>query len=156
VRKSHSLQELAQVVTPVIEAEGYHLVDIVWGSSFNRRTLTFFIDKRDGVLLDDCQSLSRRLGELLEERELVSGSYVLEVSSPGAERPLKGAQDFELFLGRYALIRTQDPLPESGTTETYGYLRGLVGEAVLCELADGAVVNIPLTQITKARLAIKF
>lgn len=156
VRKSHSLEEIIRAVLPVVEAGGYDLIDAVWGSSFNRRTLTLFVDKPGGVLLDECQSLSRKIGDLLDERELVAGSYVLEVSSPGAERPLKGPQDYIRFEGRYALVRTREPLPEVGTAEVYGYLRGLAAEAVMLEVAEGKVISIPLAQIAKARLAIKF
>lgn len=156
MRKSHSLEEIIQAVEPVVEAGGYDLIDVVWGSSFNRRTLTLFVDKPSGVLLDECQSLSRQIGDLLDEHELVTGSYVLEVSSPGAERPLKKTRDFERFVGRYALIMTREPLQDVGATEVYGYLRGLEAEAVICEVADGKIVHIPLAQIAKARLAIKF
>lgn len=156
MRKSHSLQEIIQAVEPVIEAGGYHLIDAVWGSSFNRRTLTLYVDKSTGVLLDECQSLSRQIGDLLEERELVAGSFVLEVSSPGAERPLKDTRDYDRFEGRYARILTREPLQDVGATEIYGYLRGLAEDAVMCEVADGKVVHIPLAQIAKARLAIKF
>lgn len=156
MKKSHSMEAIIAAVEPVVEAEGYDLIDVVWGSSFNRRTLTFFVDKPSGVLLDECQSLSRQLGTLLDECELVTGSYVLEVSSPGAERPLREARDFERFSGRYALIITRDSLPELGTSQVYGHLRGLAADEVMIEVADGKVIHIPLAQITKARLAIKF
>lgn len=156
MKKSHSLEAIVAAVEPVVTAEGYDLIDAVWGSSFNRRTLTLFVDKPSGVLLDECQSLSRQIGTLLDECELIAGSYVLEVSSPGAERPLKTARDFERFVGRYALIITREHSPVVGTSQVYGYLRGLEADAIMIEVARGKVIHIPLAQITKARLAIKF
>lgn len=156
MKKSHNLESVIAAVEPVINAEGYDLVDVVWGSSFNRRALTFFVDKPSGVLLDECQSISRQIGTILDEHELVAGSYMLEVSSPGAERPLKETSDFERYSGRYALIITREPLPETKTNQVFGYLRGLAVDALMVEVEDEKVVQIPLAEITKARLAIKF
>lgn len=156
MRKPHKLESIIEAVEPVIKAEGYDLVDVVWGSSFNRRALTFFVDKLSGVLLDECQAISHRIGILLEERDLVAGSYVLEVSSPGAERPLKETSDFERFAGRYALIVTREPLPEAKNNQVFGYLRGLLDDVVMVEVEAGKVIHIPLAEISKARLAIKF
>lgn len=156
MRKPHKLESIIEAVEPVIKAEGYYLVDVVWGSSFNRRALTFFVDKPSGVLLDECQAISHQIGILLEERDLVAGSYVLEVSSPGAERPLKETSDFERFSGRYALIVTREPLPEAKNNQVFGYLRGLLDDVVMVEVEAGKVIHIPLVEISKARLAIKF
>ncbi|NLW18006.1 MAG: ribosome maturation factor RimP [Firmicutes bacterium] len=156
MKGSHSLEAITAAIEPIVKAGGYELIEVIWGSSYNRRTLTVFVDKPGGVLLDDCQTLSRQIGALLDESELVAGSYVLEVSSPGAERRLKGAKDFERFAGRYALIITREPIPEVGGTQVYGYLRGLADDAaVKLELEDAGVIHIPMDQITKARLAIK-
>lgn len=156
MRKSRSLEAIIAAIEPIVEAGGYDLIDVVWGSSFNRRTLTVFVDKPGGVLLDECQSLSRQIGDLLDETDLITGSYVLEVSSPGAERPLRNPKDYERFVGRYALICTREPLAEVGSTQVYGYLRDLAGATVKLELAEDRIIHIPLDQITKARLAIKF
>ncbi|MGI6343718.1 MAG: ribosome maturation factor RimP [Bacillota bacterium] len=153
--KSASLDELTQVIKPVVEELGYNLIEVAWGSQFRRRTLTLYVDKPGGVLLEDCQLLSRQVGELLDSRELISGSYVLEVSSPGAERPLKRDRDFEYFTGRYVFIRTRNPLPDLSTTEVYGTLRGLVDGKVAVESEQGQLLQIPREEIVKARLAIK-
>ena len=157
MKRTQSLEELIRVIEPLVEASGYSLIDVVWGSAYGRRTLSVTIYKPEGVLISDCQSLSRAIGKKLDELDLVKGSYVLEVSSPGAERPLKQALDYERFVGRYALIHTREPIAAGQTTELYGYLRGLEDNTdVLLEVADRETIKIPLSQIAKARLAIKF
>ncbi len=156
MKKPQNLDAIVAAIEPIVTAGGYDLIEVVWGTPFNRRTLTVFVDKPGGILVDECRSLSRQIGDLLEERDLVKGSYVLEVSSPGAERPLKDLKDYERFAGRYALICTREPLPETGRDQVYGYLRGLTDSAVKLEIAEDRIIHIPLNQISKARLAIKF
>lgn len=154
--KSGGIPALIELIEPLVRERGYDLVDLVWGNSFRRRTLAAYIDKPGGVLVDDCQSLAREIGKFLDEQDLVQSSYVLEVSSPGAERPLKTDKDFLYFVGRYALVRTKEPLEEIGRNEVYGYLRGLMEDRVLLETEQGVQLSIPRENIAKARLAIKF
>jgi len=154
--KSASIPEITQLIEPLVLEKGYSLVEVAFGTAFRRRTLTVYIDKPDGVQVADCQALAREIGDLLEEQAAVNGSYVLEVSSPGAERPLKSDRDFLHFQGRYALIRTREPLPDLGKDEVYGFLRGLQDESVLLETEQGQHLQIQRDNIIKARLAIKF
>lgn len=156
MRKSHKIEDIQQAIEPTVEMAGYQLIDLVWGTAFNRRTLTLFVDKPGGILLEECQSLARQVGDFIEAEDLVAGTYVLEVSSPGAERRLKTAADYVMFTGRYARILTSAPIEGLGTYEMHGYLRGFAEDAVLCETEAGELVSIPLGQITTARLAIKF
>lgn len=153
---SASIPEITQLIEPVVRGKDYFLVEVAWGTAFRRRTLTVYIDKPEGVQLDDCQLLAREIGDLLDEQNLIPGSYALEVSSPGAERPLKKDDDFLHFQGRYALIRTKETLAGIGSSEVYGYLRGLENGYVLLETELGQQLQIAMDSIAKARLAIKF
>lgn len=153
---SASILEITQLIEPVVRDKDYSLVEVAWGTSFRRRTLTVYIDKPEGVQSNDCQSLAREIGNLLDEKDLIMGSYVLEVSSPGAERPLGTDNDFLHFQGRYALLRTKEPLAEISTSEVYGFLRGLDNGYVLLETEQGQQLQIARDSIVKARLAIKF
>lgn len=154
--KSAGIPTIAALVEPLVQEKGYSLLEVVWGNAWQRRTLTVYIDKPGGVQVDDCQSLARDIGQLLDSEDLVQGAYLLEVSSPGAERPLKQDSDFLHFQGRYALIRTKAPLAEVGTVEIYGLLRGLEDQVVLLETEQGQLLRIARDDIAKARLAIKF
>lgn len=154
--KTAALGELAQVVEPIVGELGYSLVEVVWGTAFGRRTLTVFIDRSEGVSLDDCQKLSSQISQHLDEQELIEGSYVLEVSSPGAERPLKTEADYNRFRGRHVKIQTREAMPGMKGTEYFGTLLGLDDGAVEMQLDENQVLQIPVEQILKARLAIKF
>ncbi len=154
--KPTGIPELFQAIEPLAGEKGYVLLDVVFGTAFRRRTLTVYIDKEQGVQVEDCQALAREIGQLLDEQDLVKGSYVLEISSPGAERKLKSEREFLHFVGRYALVRTNGLIAEIGKDEVYGYLRGLEDGYLLLETESGIELRIAMDSINKARLAIKF
>lgn len=154
--KTADLEVLFAEIEKQLAELGFSLVDLSWGTPFNRRTLTVYADKPGGLYIEDCQLLSSRISEMLDSKELVAGTYVLEVSSPGAERPLKKDRDFAYFKGRYVLVRTKAPLPEVGTTEIFGFLGDLTDSHLELNQEDGNRLLIPREQIAKARLAIKF
>ena len=154
--KSHHPEAITELISPMLTAAGYSLVDVAWGSAYKRRTLTLYVDKPTGISLSECQSLARSLGDYLDEEDVIEGSYCLEVSSPGAERPLKKIEDYEIFSGRYAFVLLREPVTPGGVFEMYGYLQGTEGSTVLFLTLDDELLRIPLAHILKARLAIKF
>ncbi len=115
--------------------------------------LRVFLDKPGGINIEDCQQVSRLLDEKLDlEDPIPGGAYSLEVSSPGIERPLTKARDYERFAGRLAEIRTYSGL--YGRKRFQGVLQGLQGgEKVLMDFEGGETIEIPLQLIAKANLA---
>lgn len=89
-----------------MEKLNYELVDIEWGRSPGGGLLRVFIDKHGGVNLDDCALASEALGRRLEELDIISSAYTLEVSSPGVERPLKKPKDWQCFIGERIAVKT--------------------------------------------------
>lgn len=154
---------------PEIEAElerqvedlGYELVEIRWGGSGRRPMLKIRIDRPDsvpgeGVSVDDCAVVSRAIEPWLDEHEKLSEQYVLEVSSPGVDRPLVRARDFDRFRGEQVAVKGKEVLL-GRSTRLEGELLGLtdVGtdrEAVLLRLPDGEEVGIPRSEIRKVHL----
>lgn len=144
-----------------VEDLGYELVDIRWGGSGRRPMLKLRIDRPDsvpgeGVTVDDCAEVSRALEAWLDDHGELSDRYVLEVSSPGVDRPLVRARDFERFRGEHVAVKGKDVLLGKAT-RLEGELLGLVGvdtdsEAVLLRLPDGEEVSIPRGEIRKAHL----
>ena len=140
---------------------GYELVDVRWGGSGRRPMLKLRIDRPDsgpgeGVTVDDCAKVSRALEAWLDEHEELSDRYVLEVSSPGVDRPLVRARDFERFRGERVAVKGKEMLLGKAT-RLEGELLGLVdgdteAEAVLLRLPDGEEVRIPRAEIRKAHL----
>ncbi len=150
-------KKVASVVTdlalPLAEQLNLELVDVEYTKEAGRYYLRVFIDKPGGVTLDDCQALSERLDVLLDEKDPIPNAYVLEVSSPGIERPLKKAQDFRRFAGRLARIKTFAPI--EGRKQFIGRLLGASDQEVRLQI-DDQVVAIALERIASARLVAEF
>src|SRR5437773_9153131 len=109
-----------------------------------------FIDKPGGVTHDDCSDVSHHLGTVLDVEDFIHSAYTLEVSSPGLERGLYRAADYERFAGHLAKVKTRKPI--EGQRNFRGRLLGLDGEDVLLEDRTSGRVRVPLDSIAKANL----
>ena len=134
---------------PLCEAEGMELVHVEFLRAPGGRTLRIYLDRPGGVSLDDCARVSRQIGDYLDVGMEEVGPYNLEVSSPGPERPLSKAGDYERFKGFRAKISTFETL--DGRKNFTGILDGVSGEDILLRLNDNTI-GIPLNAIRRARL----
>ena len=113
--------------------------------------LRISIDKPGGVTHADCEFISRETGEVLDAEDWIpGGKYTLEVSSPGVERKLSKPKDFERFAGQKAKIVLREPVANQSRWE--GTLAGFADGMILLEPAPGEVIQIPLSQVSKANL----
>ncbi len=125
----------------------------------NRPVLDVRIERLDGekVTVDDCARASRAIEEKLDEGDVVGAQYVLEVSSPGVERPLRNAGDWKRFVGRDAVITAHPSEGRTGLSAKEVRIAGVEGEpgdeVVVVEDASGSTHRVPLAAVTKARLA---
>ncbi|MFN5581337.1 ribosome maturation factor RimP [Gemmatimonas sp.] len=148
-------ESIEPIVARELDALGFDLVELRRGGSKARPVLEIRIDRRDGekVTIDDCARASRALEAHLEANALVAEQYVLEVSSPGADRPLRHAADWRRFLGRHATVTSG--LLAGGKQEVE--ILALDGEAgaevALVRDSKGREVQVPLRDVTQARLA---
>jgi ribosome maturation factor RimP len=149
---------LARELEERVEALGFELVELERAGSPRRPILRLRVDRPDstpgaGVTLDDCAAVSRALEAWLDERPGLSETYVLEVSSPGVERPLVRARDFERFAGQEVAVQGKAPLA-GRAKRLEGVLVGLAGEGerVVLRLAGGEELEIPRGEITRAHL----
>ncbi|MGQ9810822.1 MAG: ribosome maturation factor RimP, partial [bacterium] len=111
---------------PILANLGYDLIEVKIVMSHGRKTVQIFIDKPGGVTVEDCAIASRKISELLDQhQDVFPGRYYLEISSPGAERPLTSPRDFERFRGKKALIRKR--IEPSGVIENQGYIEDFAG-----------------------------
>jgi ribosome maturation factor RimP len=108
----------------------------------------------ESVSIADCERVSHELGTILDVEEVLTGSYTLEVSSPGLDRPLRGPEDYQRFAGRLAKIVMRAPVDRQ--TAFAGRLRGLDGDEVVFESEGGRLVRLPLALISRARLDVEF
>lgn len=134
------MEKLFTLVNPELALMGFELIEL----DFAGGSLRITIDKPSGVSLDDCVAASRRLGLILDASDPIEGRYRLEVSSPGLNRRLKSAREYEYFSGRKAKVQTAQGVMR-------GTIRGLKGEQLILEV-DGEEVAVPLGDIMKANL----
>ena len=132
----------------------YELVDVEYRKEGPDWVLRCFIDKENGVGIEDCQRFSEALDEVLDETDPIPGKYLLEVSSPGIERPLKKEGDFIKFAGKTIEIKLNKAL---NNRKTYrGELIGMVGDEaerkVALKIDESNVVEVPWDKIAKANL----
>ena len=144
---------VGELTAPVAEELGLELVDVEFLKEGGRWILRVFIDKPGGVGHSDCEALSQRLDVLLDEADPIAGTYYLEVSSPGVERPLKKQEDFRRFSGHMVNVTTYAPC--EGKKKFTGKLAGTDGELLFLE-EEGKRISIPLEQVSSAKLFVKF
>ena len=110
------------------------------------------IAQEGGVSLDDCSSLSRAVSAALDVEDPLEGSYDLEVSSPGLDRPLRTPEHFQKYAGEKVRVKTFGPLPECENRKTFvGILKGYENGRVVVDV-DGKVFNVPHGQVSKANV----
>lgn len=102
--------KIAALARPVVESEGCTLWDVEYVREAGTWYLRLYIDRKDGVSIDDCERISRRLDPILDEEDPIPDSYVFEVGSAGAERELKRPSDFQQFLGSEVEVRLYQPV----------------------------------------------
>ncbi len=142
-------ERLIELIEPPLAALGFELADL--DAHLGRRgLLRIFIDRAQGVTLEDCERVSEQLGAWLDVEDPLPGSYVLEVSSPGFDRRLRTLAHFERFAGERAKLELRDA--REGHRKLTGRLAGTDAGQVLIEV-DGEVRRVPLNDIAVARLA---
>ncbi len=145
------------LVTPILDDIGLELIDIEYVKEGKEYFLRIFIDKDTGVDIEECGVVSERLSEKLDEIDPIPHNYFLEVSSPGAERPLKKDKDFEKAIGKNVFIKTYEPI--DGEKSFEGQLTQFDGETVTVEVkikTRKKSIEIPYSKIANARLAVTF
>jgi ribosome maturation factor RimP len=145
--------DIARLVEPVLQSMGYELVRVHYGSGSGRPTLQIMAERldRQAMAVDDCAEISRTISALLDVEDPLEEAYVLEVSSPGIDRPLIRPADYQRFAGFEARLELTQPV------EGRKRFRGRIGE-----LVDGRVriieeagdFRVPLEQINKAKLVL--
>lgn len=154
------VDRLTALIEPALEAAGAELVDLQVAGSHGRPIVRAFVDTESGVTLDECARLSRELERALEEAGIVPERYVLEVSSPGIERPLTRRRHYQRFVGREVdvrLYRKQD-----GRKKFVGVLEGIADrpdgsyEVTVRDAESGETWTFPEEEIARARLHVRW
>jgi ribosome maturation factor RimP len=147
-----TLQSLARRAA---EAEGLQVAWIELKRHGGSQVFRVFIEREDaGASIADCERLTHRLGLLLDVEDPIDSAYVLEVSTPGLDRPLRNEKDYERFQGRLARIKTKAPI--DGRRRFLGRLGAVLSGAVLIDDEEVGEVSVPLSDVESARLEVEF
>ncbi len=153
VSASQITERVIALVEPVAEDLGLDLVDVEYVTERGRWILRIYIDKPGGVNVEDCAMVSSEIGDLLDVKNVISGHYVLEVSSPGLNRPLRKEKDFIWATGKRIKARTKMPI--EGRRNFTGVLERYSNGTISIRLDQGTV-ELALRDIEKANLLYPF
>ncbi|MCX7965609.1 MAG: ribosome maturation factor RimP [Syntrophorhabdaceae bacterium] len=143
------INRVKECLMPILDDYGLELVDIEFRSSGKRWLLRVFIDKEGGVMLSDCENISRELSSILDVEDFIAHPYTLEVSSPGVTRPLKTINDFKRSIGRLCKIITSQPI--GGKREIKGKIVSVKEDEIQIK-GKIDIFTIPICVIKKANL----
>jgi len=147
-------QKTEALLLPMMEEHHFELVDVEFVKEAGTWCLRAYIDKPGGITIDDCEAVSRKLSDLLDEKDFIEEAYILEVSSPGLGRPLKKDKDLERSLGESVEVKLFRALDKQ--KEFSGILKSWDKDTVTLEFEDKAGLTIERANIALIRLAFDF
>jgi ribosome maturation factor RimP len=146
-------KEVRHLIEPIIDEMGFELVDIEYLSEYGRWILRIYVDDEGGINLDGCARVSNEIGDLIEMQDIVPHKYVLEVSSPGLNRPLVREKDFDRAVGKKVKVRMVAPVGERRNFA--GYLKAFEEGTLYLEI-ESQLVSLPRRDVKKANLVYEF
>jgi ribosome maturation factor RimP len=160
------LEQIRAIAERVAASRGLEIWDIQSRREAGGHVVRVFIDRpgpaatpEDSVSIEDCEQVNREISTILDVEDPLPFSYTLEVSSPGLDRPLRGADDYRRFAGRLAKVVVREAVNNQKAFE--GRLRGVEsdgveGDRVVLEAPNGRIHHLPLRLITRGRLEVEF
>jgi ribosome maturation factor RimP len=147
-------QSVTDTLAPLLEAQGVELVELQLQPQKGRWFVRVFVDAEGGISLEDCRHLSFDIGQILEAEELIPTSYVLEVSSPGLDRPLRTPRDFRRQHQRLVTVFLHTPI--AGATRYTGRVAAVTRDHLVLHEPPDAPLEIPLPQIDHGVVELEF
>jgi ribosome maturation factor RimP len=149
-------EKVRHLAEPVAAAEGMELIHVECLKMQSRWIIRLFLDKENGVTIDDCSAISNQVGDILDIHDLINGQYTLEVSSPGFDRPISRDQDFVKY--RCSKVNIKTSLKIEGVKNFHGSLVDFIeenGQKLVIVEVSGKNYRIPKAEILKANLTDK-
>ncbi|MFK8075344.1 MAG: ribosome maturation factor RimP [Granulosicoccus sp.] len=140
---------VVQVIEPVVTGLGYELVGAEFGQAENGTTLRVYIDKPEGIVMEDCAAVSRQLNAVLDVEDTIKSAYLLEVSSPGVDRPLFTEAHFAEQIGEEVRVRMADGV--NGRRNFKGELIA-VKDGIATVEVDGIDYDLPVVDVEQAHV----
>lgn len=147
-------KQTEELLEPIVTGFGFELVDVEYVKEAGTWYLRAYIDKPGGITVDDCEAVSRKFSDVLDEKDYIEDTYIFEVSSPRLGRPLKKDKDFQRSLGEEVEIRTYRPIDRQ--KEFVGELKAYDKESVTIVYEDDTEQTFQRQEIALIRLALDF
>lgn len=148
MKKDALIEKLEELVMPITDELGYELYHVEFVKEDGENYLRIYIDNEEGITLTDCEKVSRRVSEMIDEEDPISTSYFLELSSPGINRGLFKEEHFKKAVGSEVFIRFTGSL--NGRKNIKGILKSYEGDFI--EVQGEELVKVPMDKIKKANL----
>lgn len=149
-----SVEQIKQILQPILEAHNTELIEISLGKARYKPVLQILVDKKGGITLEECSQINRQLSDILDKEDVIKESYILEVSSPGIDRPLKVKRDFEKAAGEVINVYTKAPVNGKGFFQAILY--SVDEKFISLKTKDGDIIKISYENIHLANPEIKF
>lgn len=147
-------KQAEDIVMPIINEHGFELVDVEYVKEASNYYLRYYIDKEGGITVDDCEVVSRALSDILDSKDFIEDSYILEVSSPGLGRPLKKEKDFKRSLGMEVELHLFKSLNKQ--KDFTGILKDYNDEQFVIEIDEENIMTFERKDVALIRLAFDF
>ncbi len=144
---------LDEMIRPVVEGLGFEFWGMEFVSQGKHSVLRVFIDSENGIMLEDCEVVSRQVSGVMDVEDPIAGEYALEVSSPGMDRPLYTLDQFERYAGHKVSLKLR--MPFDGRRKFEGVLKGIEGNDVVIVVEDSEYL-FPVDSIDKANVVPQF
>lgn len=152
-RREQYEQQTEELLEPIVTGHGFELVDVEYVKEAGNWYLRGYIDKPGGITVNDCETVSRAFSDKLDENDFIEDSYIMEISSPGLDRPLKKEKDFQRNMGKLVEVRTYRPIEKQ--KEFCGILTAFDSNSVTID-EDGTERTFEKKDMALIRQAIEF
>jgi len=148
------IDKIREIIMPVLQEENAELVEIIYRREAGRQVLRLLVDSNGGIKLVDCARLNEKIGQVLDERDIIQESYVIEVDSPGIDRPFKTKRDYERAIGRLVRVTLSERIQDK--KEYVARLEEVSDIGVKIDVKKKGIIEIPFEKIVRAREEIEF
>jgi len=148
------LDKIKEIIEPILQEEQVELVEVIFRREAGRQVLRLLVDKDSGIKMLDCVRLNEKIGQALDQTDIIQESYAIEVDSPGIDRPFKSKRDYERALGRLVRVTLNEKI--SDKKEYIARLEEVSDAGVKIDVKKKGIMEIPFEKISRAREEIEF
>jgi len=148
------IDKIREIIEPIIQEENAELVEIAYRREAGSQVLRLLVDKEGGIQLSDCARLNERIGRVLDEANIIQESYVIEVDSPGIDRPFKTKRDYERAIGRLVRVTLNERILDK--KEYIARLQDVSETGIKIDVKKKGIIEIPFEKIVRTREEIEF